>query len=92
MVELQQLCDKVPSYDSDLAFRILCSELGVSDVSEVFSEITPEPVAAASLGQVYKARLEGNAWRDGGFTLGIGMTDCTTFPGWARGRDRTGIG
>ena len=57
MVELQQLCDKVPSYDSDLAFRILCSELGVSDVSEVFSEITPEPVAAASLGQVYKATL-----------------------------------
>ena len=57
MVELQQLCDKVPSFDSGLAFEIMKSELGVDDVSEVFSAITPEPVAAASLGQVYKATL-----------------------------------
>lgn len=27
------------------------------DPSEIFSEITPEPIAAASLGQVYRARL-----------------------------------
>ena len=26
-------------------------------MTDIFSEITPEPVAAASLGQVYKARL-----------------------------------
>merc|ERR1711938_52855 len=32
-------------------------DLGVADVSQVFSKITPEPVAAASLGQVYKATL-----------------------------------
>ncbi len=31
-------------------------ELG-KKVEELFSEITPEPVAAASLGQVYKAKL-----------------------------------
>lgn len=29
-------------------------------VKDVFSEITPEPVAAASLGQVYRARLRGS--------------------------------
>ena len=52
MVELQQLCDKVPSYPSAQAFGILCAELGVGDVGDVFSTITPEPVAAASLGQV----------------------------------------
>jgi aarF domain-containing kinase len=57
MVELQQLCDKVPSFDSAIAFQTTCSELGVGSVNEVFSKITPEPVAAASLGQVYKATL-----------------------------------
>jgi aarF domain-containing kinase len=57
MVELQQLCDKVPSFPSDLAFATICEELDVNSVGEVFSEITPEPVAAASLGQVYKATL-----------------------------------
>ena len=56
MVELQKLCDKVPSYDSKIAFATMERELG-RPVEEVFSEITPEPVAAASLGQVYKATL-----------------------------------
>jgi len=56
MVELQKLCDKVPSFDSKIAFATIESELG-KPVDELFSEITPEPVAAASLGQVYKAKL-----------------------------------
>lgn len=56
MVELQKLCDKVPSYDSKIAFATIEKELG-RPVDEIFSEITPEPVAAASLGQVYKAVL-----------------------------------
>lgn len=56
MVELQKLCDKVPSFDSKIAFATIKEELG-RDVNDLFSEITPEPVAAASLGQVYKATL-----------------------------------
>ena len=56
MVELQKLCDKVPSYDSRIAFETIEKELGRS-VDDLFTEITPEPVAAASLGQVYKAVL-----------------------------------
>lgn len=56
MVELQKLCDKVPSFDSKIAFATMEQELG-RPVEEIFSEITPEPVAAASLGQVYKATL-----------------------------------
>jgi aarF domain-containing kinase len=56
MVELQKLCDKVPSFDSKIAFATIEKELG-KPVDEIFSEITPEPVAAASLGQVYKAKL-----------------------------------
>lgn len=56
MVELQKLCDKVPSYSSVIAFQTIEDELGRT-VEELFSEITPEPMAAASLGQVYKATL-----------------------------------
>jgi ABC1 atypical kinase-like domain len=56
MVELQKLCDKVPSYPSEIAFQTITDELGRSP-DELFSDITPEPVAAASLGQVYKATL-----------------------------------
>ena len=56
MVELQQLCDKVPCFDSKLAMRTIEEELG-RHPSEIFSAITPEPVAAASLGQVYRATL-----------------------------------
>jgi len=59
MVEMQKLCDKVPSYDSKRAFATIEKELG-KPVSELFSEITPEPIAAASLGQVYRAKLAEN--------------------------------
>ena len=50
MVELQKLCDKVPSFDSKIAFATIEKELG-KPVEEIFSSITPTPVAAASLGQ-----------------------------------------
>ena len=56
MTELQALCDKVPSFPTPVAMALVRSELGVED-SEIFSELTPEPVAAASLGQVYCGRL-----------------------------------
>lgn len=59
MVELQKLCDKVPSYDSKIAFATMERELG-KPIDEVFSFITDEPVAAASLGQVYRATLRSN--------------------------------
>lgn len=53
---LSELQDRLPSFPSSIAFEVIQEELG-RPVHEVFSEITPEPVAAASLGQVYKARL-----------------------------------
>lgn len=56
MNELQQLCDKVPSYDSEIAMELLRQELG-RDWKEIYSELSTEPVAAASLGQVYKGKL-----------------------------------
>ena len=59
MVELQKLCDKVPSFDNELAFQTLENELGCK-WQDVYSELGPEPVAAASLGQVYKGVLKSN--------------------------------
>lgn len=57
MNELQKLCDKVPSFDNGLAFATLEAELGCK-WQEVYSELGPDPVAAASLGQVYKGKLK----------------------------------
>lgn len=57
MVELQQLCDKVPCFDNALAMQTIQAELGRPH-TEVFSKISPDPVAAASLGQVYRATLK----------------------------------
>ncbi|KST64537.1 ABC1 kinase family protein [Mastigocoleus testarum] len=54
--ELVKLQDQLPAFDSELAYRIISSELG-SPISEIFSELSPQPVAAASLGQVYRGRL-----------------------------------
>lgn len=57
---MEQLCklqDDVPAFPSDQAFAIMENELGVP-LTEVFSEISPEPIAAASLGQVYRATLK----------------------------------
>ena len=57
--ELQRLQDDVPTFSNDVAFRIVESELG-RPFDEVFELVEPEPVAAASIGQVYRARLVSN--------------------------------
>lgn len=44
MVELQQLCDKVPCFDSALAMKTIEDELGAPP-SSIYSKMTPEPVA-----------------------------------------------
>lgn len=54
--ELVKLQDQLPPFPTPLAFRMIEEELDRT-VEEAYSEISPTPVAAASLGQVYKARL-----------------------------------
>ncbi len=54
--ELVTLQDQLPPFPNAIAFAIIEAELE-APVDEVFQEISPRPVAAASLGQVYRARL-----------------------------------
>ena len=54
--ELIKLQDQLPPFGNAIAHSIIEAQLGRT-ISEIFSEITPEPIAAASLGQVYRARL-----------------------------------
>ncbi|XP_057762948.1 uncharacterized aarF domain-containing protein kinase At1g71810, chloroplastic isoform X2 [Arachis stenosperma] len=54
--ELSLLQDRISPFSTEVAFNMIEQELG-SSLVELFSEISPEPVAAASLGQVYQARL-----------------------------------
>ena len=54
--ELETLQDQVPAFPTSEAYARIETELKRS-LREVFSEIDTEPIAAASLGQVYRARL-----------------------------------
>ena len=54
--ELVKLQDQLPPFDNVIAFSIIETELG-RPIPELYSQISPNPVAAASLGQVYRAFL-----------------------------------
>ena len=56
LVELIKLQDQLPPFDNDLAYQIIETELDRS-IGEIFRELSSQPVAAASLGQVYRGRL-----------------------------------
>ncbi|MDE5072920.1 MAG: AarF/ABC1/UbiB kinase family protein [Trichodesmium sp. St2_bin6] len=55
--ELTKLQDQLPAFDNQIAISIIETELG-QNINDMYREISPRPVAAASLGQVYKARLQ----------------------------------
>lgn len=54
--ELIKLQDQLPAFDNAIAFAQIESELGQS-VEAIYRIISPQPVAAASLAQVYRATL-----------------------------------
>lgn len=59
LFELQKLCDEVPSFPTEDAIQVIEQEFG-EKVSEIFLDLNENtrPIAAASLGQVYKLRLK----------------------------------
>ncbi|QCE16323.1 uncharacterized protein LOC114163786 isoform X1 [Vigna unguiculata] len=54
--ELAELQDQIPPFPTDVAIKSIEREFGVP-IDKIFNDITPSPIAAASLGQVYKAHL-----------------------------------
>ncbi|KAI6679167.1 hypothetical protein NL676_033048 [Syzygium grande] len=54
--ELAKLQDQIPPFSSSVAIKSIETQLG-APISKIFADISPEPIAAASLGQVYKAHL-----------------------------------
>jgi predicted unusual protein kinase regulating ubiquinone biosynthesis (AarF/ABC1/UbiB family) len=55
--ELAKLQDQLPSFPNEVAFRFIEEELGKTP-AEIYVELSPQPIAAASLGQVYKGKLK----------------------------------
>eukprot|EP00854_Cymbomonas_tetramitiformis_P003683 gene3683-4618_t len=58
LYELQKLCDAVPSFPTSIALATIRSELQ-AEAADLFDNLGPDtaPIAAASLGQVYRCRL-----------------------------------
>lgn len=55
--ELALLQDQLPPFPNELAYQFIEEELG-DRPEEIYEELTAQPVAAASLGQVYKGKLK----------------------------------
>jgi len=56
LIELEKLQDRLPPFPSDVAFALIEADLEQAP-QDIFRTIAPEPIAAASLGQVYRATL-----------------------------------
>jgi len=55
--ELAQLQDQLPGFDSALAMACIEEDLG-APVSAIYAQLDPEPISAASLGQVHRGVLK----------------------------------
>jgi predicted unusual protein kinase regulating ubiquinone biosynthesis (AarF/ABC1/UbiB family) len=55
--ELVKLQDQLPPFPNEIAFRLIEEELGYPP-EVIYADLSPSPVAAASLGQVYKGHLK----------------------------------
>ncbi|MDC2974788.1 AarF/UbiB family protein [Prochlorococcus sp. AH-736-K09] len=61
LTELTNLQDNLPPFEHKVALKIIEEELG-SSAFELFDEFPNQPIASASLGQVYKAKMKNNTY------------------------------
>ncbi|MGB3135830.1 MAG: AarF/ABC1/UbiB kinase family protein [Nodosilinea sp.] len=54
--ELTTLQDQIPPFPNEIAYRFIEEELGAPP-NQIYAELSQDPIAAASLGQVYKGKL-----------------------------------
>ncbi|WP_342453677.1 AarF/UbiB family protein, partial [Synechococcus sp. UW140] len=59
--QLTRLQDDLPAFDHNLALATIEAELG-APAHSLFANFPNKPIAAASLGQVYKAQLHDGRW------------------------------
>ncbi len=59
LTELTNLQDNLPPFEHEIALNIIEKELG-SSANVLFEDFPNKPIASASLGQVYKAKLSNN--------------------------------
>lgn len=102
--ELSKLQDQVPAFTYEQTKEIIEEELGKS-LTKLFASLDPSPLAAASLGQVHKAKLHNGeevvvkVQRPGLkqlFTIDLAILKQITryfqnHPRWGKGRDWLGI-
>ncbi|MBD2197399.1 MULTISPECIES: ABC1 kinase family protein [Calothrix] len=55
--ELTKLQDQLPPFPNEIAYQFIEEELGAPP-EEIYTELSATPIAAASLGQVYKGKLK----------------------------------
>lgn len=55
--ELTRLQDQLPPFPNEIAYQFIQEELGAPP-PDIYAELSPRPIAAASLGQVYKGKLK----------------------------------
>ena len=56
-IELAKLRDSAPTVSFEQMSEVISDDLG-EDLGAIFSDLDPEPIAAASIGQVYRATLK----------------------------------
>ena len=57
MAEMVKLQDQLPPFSNEIAMRFIEEEIG-KPPAEVYAHLSAQPIAAASLGQVYKGELK----------------------------------
>jgi len=90
-LELRQLQDAVPPFGDEEAMAVLREQLGVDDLTTIFTSLSAQPVASASIGQVcvvcrLESEVEWEKWavklEGAPSTLWVLLVICTCASWW----------